>query len=71
MSEQTEQFDPNAHTAAEVKAHLDTADPAEFARVIAAETQGQARVTVLGYSQTADHAPLGADGYARRVIATG
>jgi hypothetical protein len=40
-------FDPSEHSVKEVLAHLDTADPAETARVLAAETAGQARKGVL------------------------
>lgn len=40
-------FDPNAHDVAAVLAHLDAADETEFARVLAAETDGKARKTIL------------------------
>lgn len=40
-------YDPDAHTVREVLGHLDGADPAEVARVVAAERAGQARSGVL------------------------
>ncbi|MGW3572182.1 hypothetical protein ACWDSL_51470 [Streptomyces sp. NPDC000941] len=42
-----EQFDPAKHSVKEVLAYLDTADPDEAERVIAAEQAGEARKTIL------------------------
>ncbi|MEE6295199.1 hypothetical protein [Georgenia wangjunii] len=42
-----EELNPSQHNVEEVVAHLEAADPAERARVLAAERSGKARRTVL------------------------
>jgi hypothetical protein len=43
------EFDPTSHTVDEVITYLDGADETERERVLAAETDGKARKTVLAY----------------------
>jgi hypothetical protein len=62
-------FNPDDHNADDVKAHLATADPDEFARVMEAEKAGKARKGVLDFTQSSDNPPAPSDdGYTRVVV---
>ena len=50
--EESQLYDPGAHTVAEVLAYLDAADPAEQVRVLEAERNGKARKGILGEDVT-------------------
>jgi hypothetical protein len=50
-------FDPSAHNADAVLAHLAAADPAESARVLEAERAGKARAGVLRWTPPAPALP--------------
>ena len=54
-------FDPGAHTAQEVLAHLAQAEPAEIARVLIAEVDGKHRSTVLSFDPGLPGAEADAD----------
>ena len=54
-------FDPGAHTAQEVLAYLADAEPAEVARVLIAEVDGEHRSTVLAFNPCIPTADTDAD----------
>lgn len=61
-------YNPGDWTAAEVKAHLDTVDPTEFARIIGVEKAGQNRTSIVNYTQSSGSGKPDADGYTRKVV---
>lgn len=62
-------FNPDDHTADDVKAYLATADADEFARVMEAEKAGKGRKGVLEFTQSIDNPPEPSDdGYTRVVV---
>lgn len=66
-----EQFDPAEHTVADTQAHLATASPDEFSRVLEAEREGAARKGILKFAQAPDAAVKpSSDGYTRRVVSS-
>lgn len=46
-------YDPSSHTVDEVLAQLETAEPGEFDRIVAAEAAGKARKGITDFGQEA------------------
>lgn len=61
-AEATEVFDPSQHTADEVVAEMQTADPDEKNRIAGAEAAGKARKSVLAEADVKEGERLDASG---------